>query len=61
MSFDYGRRKAPLLTIFGGDVTTSRLRAEKAVSKLTPLYPMSARWTRRRHCPAAILHSGVLK
>ncbi len=43
--FDYGRRKAPLLTIFGGDVTTSRLRAEKAVSKLTPFYPMSVRWT----------------
>jgi glycerol-3-phosphate dehydrogenase len=45
MSFDTGRRKAPLLTIFGGDVTTSRLRAEKAVSKLTPFYPMSTRWT----------------
>jgi len=45
MLFDYGRRKAPLLTIFGGDVTTARLRAEKAVSKLTPFYPMSARWT----------------
>src|SRR5436190_1819970 len=31
--FDYGRRKAPLITIFGGDVTTSRRRAEKAVSR----------------------------
>jgi len=51
MSFDYGRRKAPLLTIFGGDVTTSRLRAEKAVSKLTPLYPMSARWTAEAPLP----------
>lgn len=45
MNFDYGRRKAPLLTTFGGDVTTSRLRAEKAVNRLTPFYPMSARWT----------------
>jgi len=45
MTFDYGRNKAPLLTIFGGDVTTSRRRAEKAVSKLTPFYPMSACWT----------------
>ena len=35
------RGKAPLITIFGGDVTTSRLRAEKAVSQLTPFYPMS--------------------
>jgi glycerol-3-phosphate dehydrogenase len=51
MSFDYGRRKAPLLTIFGGDVTTSRLRAEKAVSRLTPFYPMSARWTAKAPLP----------
>jgi glycerol-3-phosphate dehydrogenase len=45
MSFDARRRRAPLLTIFGGDVTTSRLRAERAVSRLTPHYPMSPRWT----------------
>ncbi|MBR1188193.1 glycerol-3-phosphate dehydrogenase [Bradyrhizobium sp. AUGA SZCCT0160] len=45
MSFDHARRKAPLITIFGGDVTTSRLRAERAVSRLTPFYPMSPRWT----------------
>jgi glycerol-3-phosphate dehydrogenase len=44
--FDARRRKAPLLTVFGGDITTSRLRAEQAVSKLTPFYPMSARWTK---------------
>jgi glycerol-3-phosphate dehydrogenase len=37
--------KAPLVTMFGGDVTTSRLRAERAVSRLTPFYPMSPRWT----------------
>jgi glycerol-3-phosphate dehydrogenase len=43
--FDSRRGKAPLLTMFGGDVTTSRLRAERAVSKLTPFYPMSPRWT----------------
>jgi glycerol-3-phosphate dehydrogenase len=45
MTFDAGRGKAPLLTAFGGDVTTSRLRAERAVSRLTPFYPMSPRWT----------------
>ena len=39
------RGKAPLLTLFGGDVTTSRLRAERAVARLTPFYPMSPRWT----------------
>jgi len=45
MFFDARRGKAPLLTMYGGDVTTSRLRAEQAVSKLTPFYPMSPPWT----------------
>jgi glycerol-3-phosphate dehydrogenase len=51
VTFHHGRGKAPLLTIFGGDVTTSRRRAEKAVSKLTPFYPMSARWTAETPLP----------
>jgi glycerol-3-phosphate dehydrogenase len=51
MTFDHGRGKAPLITIFGGDVTTSRRRAEKAVSKLTPFYPMSGRWTAKTPLP----------
>jgi glycerol-3-phosphate dehydrogenase len=45
MAFDARRGKAPLLTIFGGDVTTSRLRAERAVSRFAAFYPMSPRWT----------------
>ena len=45
LAFDARRGKAPLLTVFGGDVTTARLRAERAVSRLTPFYPMSPRWT----------------
>ncbi len=51
MAFDAGRGKAPLLTIFGGDVTTSRRRAERAVSRLTPFYPMSPRWTAKAVLP----------
>jgi glycerol-3-phosphate dehydrogenase len=49
--FDYRRRQAPLITMFGGDVTTSRQRAERAVSRLTPFYPMSSRWTARTPLP----------
>ncbi len=45
MAFDAKRGRAPLLTIFGGDVTTARLRAERAVTRFTPFYPMSPRWT----------------
>ena len=51
MAFHARRGKAPLLTIFGGDVTTSRLRAERIVSRLTPFYPMSPRWTAETPLP----------
>jgi glycerol-3-phosphate dehydrogenase len=51
MMFDDRRGKAPLLTLFGGDITTARLRAERAVSKLTPHYPMSPRWTANAPLP----------
>ena len=51
MTFDARRGKAPLLTIFGGDVTTSRLRAERAVSRLTPLLPDVAALDRRCALP----------
>ncbi|MBR1122640.1 glycerol-3-phosphate dehydrogenase [Bradyrhizobium lablabi] len=51
MSFDARRGKAPLLTIFGGDITTARLRAERAVTKLTAFYPMLPRWTAKTPLP----------
>lgn len=43
--FDARRKAAPLLTVFGGDVTLTRRRAEIAVGRLTPFYPMSRPWT----------------
>ncbi|WP_276326278.1 glycerol-3-phosphate dehydrogenase C-terminal domain-containing protein, partial [Bradyrhizobium yuanmingense] len=43
--FHARRRKAPLITMFGGDLTTARRRAERAVTRLTPFYPMSPPWT----------------
>src|SRR4051794_7644354 len=51
LRFDRRRRKAPLITMFGGDVTTARLRAEQAVSYLSPFYPMSPRWTAKAPLP----------
>jgi glycerol-3-phosphate dehydrogenase len=51
MTFDRPRGDAPLITMFGGDVTTARLRAERAVSKLTPFYPMSPCWTAQAALP----------
>jgi glycerol-3-phosphate dehydrogenase len=51
MTFDAGRGRAPLLTTLGGDVTTQRKRAEIAVNKLVPFYPMSRRWTAKTPLP----------
>jgi glycerol-3-phosphate dehydrogenase len=51
MTFDAGKGRAPLLTLFGGDVTMSRKRAEIAVTRLTPFYPMSRRWTAKAPLP----------
>jgi len=45
ITLDDERNRAPLLTILGGDLTGARLRAERAVAKLTPYYPMGSRWT----------------
>ncbi|MGB6255109.1 MAG: glycerol-3-phosphate dehydrogenase [Bradyrhizobium sp.] len=49
--FDARRRKAPLLTVFGGDVTMARRRAERAVSYLLPFYPMSRPWSAHAALP----------
>jgi glycerol-3-phosphate dehydrogenase len=49
--FDHGRRRAPLITMLGGEITTARRRAERAVSLLTPFYPMSPRWTADARLP----------
>ena len=51
LTFHVRRGKAPLLTVLGGDITTSRLRAERAVANLTPFYPMSRRWTAKAALP----------
>jgi len=42
---DRRRRQAPLITMFGGEVTSARARAEHAVATLSPFYPMTPRWT----------------
>ena len=58
--FDHRRGKAPLLTLFGGDFTTARLRAERAVSQLTPFYVMSPRWTAKSAAAGRRFRLGAL-
>ncbi|MCC8943229.1 FAD-dependent oxidoreductase, partial [Bradyrhizobium sp. Arg68] len=51
MALDFGRGRAPLLTMLGGDITTVRRRAERAVSEFTRFYPMTPRWTSKAPLP----------
>ena len=37
--------EAPLLTVFGGDTTTARYRAEQAVAQLAPFFAARPPWT----------------
>jgi glycerol-3-phosphate dehydrogenase len=47
-----GHRGAPLLTIFGGKITTYRRLAEEAVAKLAPFFPgLKAPWTEKEPLP----------
>lgn len=42
---------APLLTIFGGKITTYRRLAEEALARLEPFLPMKGRWTATEPLP----------
>ncbi len=47
-----GEGKAPLLSAFGGKITTYRKLAEHALEKLKPFFPqMSGAWTAKAHLP----------
>jgi glycerol-3-phosphate dehydrogenase len=51
---------APLLSVFGGKITTYRRLAEDALAKLAPLLPMKPAWTARKPLPGGDFpHDGV--
>jgi glycerol-3-phosphate dehydrogenase len=51
---------APLLSVFGGKITTYRRLAEDALAKLAPLLPMKLAWTARVPLPGGDFpHDGV--
>jgi glycerol-3-phosphate dehydrogenase len=47
----HDNRAAPLLTIFGGKITTYRRLAEEALAKLEPYLPMKGPWTETEPLP----------
>ena len=49
---DHEGGRAPLLTVFGGKITTYRRLAEEAVAKLAPFFPgLRGEWTAREALP----------
>jgi glycerol-3-phosphate dehydrogenase len=52
LTLDEGSGKAPLLSVFGGKITTYRKLAESALEKLAPFFPqMGNPWTAGAHLP----------
>src|SRR5947207_1231282 len=61
LKLDRGEGGAPLLSIFGGKITTYRRLAESALSELKPFFPgMKAEWTRRKPLPGGDMPRGSL-
>ncbi len=54
---DASEGRPPLLTVFGGKITTYRKLAEHALEKLKPYLPqMTGKWTERAHLPGGDLN-----
>jgi glycerol-3-phosphate dehydrogenase len=52
LELDDDAGKAPILSLFGGKITTYRCLAETALAKLAPfLPPMGPKWTKEAHLP----------
>jgi glycerol-3-phosphate dehydrogenase len=51
LALDQALRKAPLLTVYGGKITTYRKLAEAVMSRLTPVFSMRRDWTANAPLP----------
>jgi glycerol-3-phosphate dehydrogenase len=51
LALDDASGLAPLLTVYGGKITTFRMLAEAAIDKLVPVLGARARWTATSHLP----------
>lgn len=55
---DFASQPAPILTVYGGKITTYRRLAESALERLRPLFPqMKAGWTAEAVLPGGEFHS----
>jgi glycerol-3-phosphate dehydrogenase len=61
LELDQRDRRAPLLSIFGGKITTYRRLAEHALAELAPFYPqMGPAWTGRKALPGGDIDASLL-
>jgi glycerol-3-phosphate dehydrogenase len=59
LKLDTGKNEAPLLSIYGGKITTYRKLAESVLDKLAPFLPeMGREWTEPCHLPGGDFHPG---
>ncbi len=57
LKLDTGNNEAPLLSIYGGKITTYRKLAESVLAKLSPFLPgMESEWTEKSVLPGGNFH-----
>ncbi len=57
LKLDSGKNEVPLLSIFGGKITTYRKLAESVLEKVAPFLPaMGKPWTEQSHLPGGDFH-----
>ncbi len=63
LEVDHEARQAPLLSVFGGKITTYRRLAEEAMEKLAPFFPgLAGRWTQGHALPGgAVAHFNAFR
>ena len=59
LALDAGRGAAPLLSIYGGKITTYRRLAEAALAKLAPILQMRGAWTADAPLPGGHMPQGL--
>jgi glycerol-3-phosphate dehydrogenase len=62
LKLDHPENQAPLLSIFGGKITTHRRLAEHALEKLSPFFPKAkGPWTAKATLPGGMAYADVKK
>ncbi len=62
LKLDHPAGQAPMISVFGGKITTSRRLAESVLEKLAPFFPKAkAPWTALASLPGGMAYAGVQK